>query len=136
MSYASPLRWPSDVARHRGPREPGTFKIGGQAALLDIEGELRRFGATNIAITSALDRRAPLREHRRILSGGTMLGFASRAGEIWAALERLEEDRWWVGPVGWLLEGVLPLPVPVPCKGAMGFWTVPPDAERAVLEQT
>lgn len=33
------------------------------------------------------------------------------------------------------ISDVRPLETPVPCKGALGFWMVPPDVERAVREQ-
>ncbi len=42
---------------------------------------------------------------------------------------------WFGGPVGWVLLDVLALPEPVPCKGAQGLWTLPPDVEAKVLEQ-
>lgn len=32
---------------------------------------------------------------------------------------------WYVGPVGWRLAGIVPLPAPVPCKGALGLWSLP-----------
>lgn len=35
----------------------------------------------------------------------------------------------------WLLSGVRPLAEPVPCKGALGLWRLPPDAEAAVRSQ-
>lgn len=32
---------------------------------------------------------------------------------------------WYGGPVGWVLEDVIELAMPVPCRGAQGLWTVP-----------
>jgi hypothetical protein len=43
--------------------------------------------------------------------------------------------RWFFGPVGYLLRDVVALREPVPCRGALGFWTLPPDVERAVEAQ-
>jgi len=40
---------------------------------------------------------------------------------------------WFVGPYGLVLEDVRPTPV-IPCRGALGLWTVPPDVERRILE--
>lgn len=42
--------------------------------------------------------------------------------------------RWAVlaGQVHWRLAEVCPLPEPVPCKGALGIWTLPVDVEAAV----
>jgi hypothetical protein len=34
-------------------------------------------------------------------------------------------DPWFFGPVGWLLDDVRKLTQPIPCKGALGLWTVP-----------
>lgn len=42
---------------------------------------------------------------------------------------------WWAGPVGWVLEDVRALAVPVPCKGALGLWDVPPDLAAAIERQ-
>lgn len=42
-------------------------------------------------------------------------------------------DPWFVGPYGWTLDEVVALPSPVPCRGAQGLWTVPPDVEALVL---
>jgi hypothetical protein len=45
------------------------------------------------------------------------------------------QRRWYFGPIGYVLRDVIALPVPVPCKGALGFWRLPSDIERAVVEQ-
>lgn len=42
--------------------------------------------------------------------------------------------RWYGGPVGFELRQVVRL-VPVPCKGALGFWRVPANVEQLVREQ-
>jgi hypothetical protein len=39
------------------------------------------------------------------------------------------------GRYGWTLRDVMPLPNPVPVKGAMGLWNLPPGAEEAVLAE-
>lgn len=36
---------------------------------------------------------------------------------------------------GWLLEDARELPEPIPCKGALGLWTVPPEIEARVRAQ-
>lgn len=51
-----------------------------------------------------------------------------------ARLEAVPSSPWWVGPIGWLLDDVHACNVP--CRGAMGLWTVPPDVERLVEIQT
>lgn len=45
------------------------------------------------------------------------------------------QDRWIEGPSCYCLVRVLTLPEPVPCKGALGFWKVPPDVEAKVRSQ-
>ncbi len=44
-------------------------------------------------------------------------------------------DRWWCGPVGWVLGDVRRLDDPVPHVGAQGLWFVSPEACRAIREQ-
>jgi hypothetical protein len=39
------------------------------------------------------------------------------------------------GRYGWVLRDVNPLPKPVPVKGAMGLWNLPPGVEEAVLAE-
>jgi hypothetical protein len=40
-------------------------------------------------------------------------------------------SNWFVGPYGFVLKNPQSLPEPIPCKGALGFWRIPPD----VLEE-
>ncbi len=42
--------------------------------------------------------------------------------------------RWYGGPVGFELRHVVRIE-PVPCRGALGFWTLPDDVELAVRRQ-
>jgi activating signal cointegrator 1 len=37
------------------------------------------------------------------------------------------------GRFAWLLSGITPLPVPIPCKGALGLWTVPDGIAQQVV---
>lgn len=39
------------------------------------------------------------------------------------------------GRYGWVLTNVGRLREPIPCKGALGLWTVPPDVEAAIRKQ-
>jgi hypothetical protein len=45
------------------------------------------------------------------------------------------KSMWFFGPYGWVLTDKIALLEPIPCRGAQGLWTVPPDVERLVLEQ-
>ena len=52
-------------------------------------------------------------------------------GKQWRGNQR----RWYFGPVGYLLRDVRALETPIPCRGRLGFWTLPPDVESAVRAQ-
>lgn len=43
-------------------------------------------------------------------------------------------DPWFFGPVGWRLDKVVAID-PVPCAGAQGLWTMPPDVLVEVRER-
>lgn len=45
------------------------------------------------------------------------------------------EAAWWTGGFALVLDNVVALAEPVPCKGALGFWTVPKDIEAKCLAQ-
>ncbi len=52
------------------------------------------------------------------------------------AVGRKVRDPWFVGPFGWYFTSLHVLPVPVPCSGAQGLWTVDDvtlDALRAQM---
>lgn len=42
------------------------------------------------------------------------------------------DDRWFFGPFGWQLDDVRVLAMPIPCKGALGLWRLPPDVLAAI----
>lgn len=42
---------------------------------------------------------------------------------------------WWCGPLAWVLGEPRPLKRPVPCKGALGLWTLPADVVAAMEER-
>ncbi len=46
----------------------------------------------------------------------------------------LDDDLWWTGPVGWLLDRVVAI-APVACMGAQGLWTIPEPQLSLVLER-
>lgn len=45
------------------------------------------------------------------------------------------ESEWFYGPFGYVLENPRPLPIPIPCKGQLGFWNVPPKIEKEIRYQ-
>jgi hypothetical protein len=46
-----------------------------------------------------------------------------------------DQDRWFFGPVGYVLRDVRALATPVPCRGWQGFWTLPGDVAAKVEAQ-
>lgn len=46
-----------------------------------------------------------------------------------------DQERWYCGPIGYVLRDVRALATPVPCRGHLGLWTLPADVERAVVAQ-
>lgn len=50
------------------------------------------------------------------------------------ALKALD-SAWYMGQVALVLDDVRELAEPIPCRGQLGFWTVPADVEAAVLRQ-
>lgn len=44
-------------------------------------------------------------------------------------------SKWWMGPYGLVLDEVHRLWAPVPCKGQLGYWKIPDDVMKAVMEQ-
>ena len=57
------------------------------------------------------------------------------------AFERIDDlpahqKPWWIGPYGWILCEVHVLARPVPCKGMLGLWSLPPDVEAEVVAQS
>lgn len=46
-----------------------------------------------------------------------------------------EERVWWVGPFAWVLEDVVELSTPVPCRGAQKLWALPPGVLELVRQR-
>lgn len=46
-----------------------------------------------------------------------------------------EQRRWYTGQIGYVLRDVQALATPIECRGMLGFWTLPEDVERRVMEQ-
>lgn len=44
-----------------------------------------------------------------------------------AGFDTESASRWFSGPIGWALNDPRALPDVIPCRGAQGLWTVPPD---------
>jgi hypothetical protein len=46
-----------------------------------------------------------------------------------------DQERWFFGPLGYVLRDVIALETPVPCRGRQGFWMLHGDVERQVRKQ-
>lgn len=46
-----------------------------------------------------------------------------------------DQQRWFFGPVGFVLSGVRALATPIAAKGALSFWQLPADVEAMVRAQ-
>ena len=44
-------------------------------------------------------------------------------------------NRWFEGPIGWVLYDAVALASPVKCNGRLGLWYLPPKVEARVLRQ-
>jgi hypothetical protein len=60
---------------------------------------------------------------------GVIIAVARLAGAVESS-----SSQWFVGPFGWQLRDVVPIP-PVPCKGAQGLWPLPPEVLSLVRER-
>ncbi len=46
-----------------------------------------------------------------------------------------DQQQWFFGPYGWMLEDYVELPTPVECVGARSLWNLKPEVLSAVREQ-
>ena len=44
-------------------------------------------------------------------------------------------SKWFEGPIGFVLKNPRPLKKPIPCKGKLNFWDVPPIIEKEIKRQ-
>lgn len=51
--------------------------------------------------------------------------------------DELPKDQrgWWVGPVGWVLRDVRPLPTPIACSGQQGLWSCSGEVVHEAWDQ-
>lgn len=59
-----------------------------------------------------------------IVAIATLAGWISETG-ISPAYDHLKSDKWFFGPIGWVLEDIQKLDNPIPCRGALGLWDIP-----------
>lgn len=94
----------------------------------------------------------PTFTHGAILAVAKVVGFIKDEGASWALTSwtgdrpswapptlmdlLVNQDRYWLlGTYGWLLDDVIRLPTPVPCRGAQKVWRMPPDVIGSIQAQ-
>lgn len=67
---------------------------------------------------------------------GALIAVATYVGVV-TSREALSVDQrcWWVGPFGWVLRDVRPLPKPLEVRGQQGIWAVPGELVHQVWDQ-
>ncbi len=69
-----------------------------------------------------------------------MLGFDVPRPEDWpggisgivtvAGYVTTSDDPWWMGPIGWVVEDLVQIEPPLPCRGAQRLWRAPAELAR------
>lgn len=115
------------IAIHAGKRHDVTVFGGFPESYEPPANEGSPTGIVGVArVIGYLDLRKPRRRH-----AVDMHNFASM--EAYVAC--LDQDPWWVGPCGWLLDDVLPLSTPIDYPGSLGLWRVPPEVVDQITER-
>jgi hypothetical protein len=72
-----------------------------------------------------------------IIATARVVGCADDREGLLLLCDPNEIDAWYAGDgmVGIVLRDVVPLAKPVPCRGALGWWLVPPGVEAAIERQ-
>lgn len=120
------------IAIHAAKRADTTFGLPAGYDLGDVARLPRGAIIATARVAGALDLR---RGVRVLLPDPEQLLDVDDINDLELAVDQLEQSVWWLGPVGWLLDGVRRLSQPVPQRGAMGLWPVPEHVERLVLER-
>lgn len=73
--------------------------------------------------------------HTRFADEG-IIGLVRLSGRVFTDATPLwKTSPWWAGPYGYEVIARLPFEHPIPCKGMLGFWTVPPELEAQIVLQ-
>lgn len=105
-------------------------------ALCHAEPFCRVLIANGIAHPDELERGAIIAVTRLIACDEIDEGYAEAvrdcSADRWLPPYEFEFGDYAIGRYSWALENVRELSTPVPCRGALGLWTVPDDVERQV----
>jgi len=154
LSVRQPLAWAittqgkdvenrSRATSYRGLLAIHASKVYDEDAEIPVQSAAYRLGALLAEVEQAGGRT----EAARHLALGAVVAVATLDSCHWeadcyrAGIRRRGRGTWpcsgWaaLGQFHWTLTDVRPLAAPVPCKGALGLWTLPDDAERAIRAQ-
>ena len=97
----------------------------------DIENRTRRtnFRGT-VAIHASLKLHPNARKNDNQLVRGAIVGFV----DVVDCVEK-HKSKHFFGPYGYVLKNPRSLSKPIPCKGMLGLWQVPPEIERKIKRQ-
>lgn len=100
----------------------------------DIENRTRRTNFRGLAAIHASKKIAPYADlsdrEKQKLTLGAIIGVV----EVVDCVEK-HKSKWFNGPIGYVLKNPRPLKKPIPCKGMLGFWKVPPKIEKEIKRQ-
>lgn len=97
----------------------------------DIENRTRRthFRGT-VAIHASLRLHPNATKNHKQLARGAIIGVVDVIDCV-----DVHRSKHFFGPYGYVLKNPRPLAKPVPCKGALGFWQIPPEIEQEIKRQ-
>lgn len=72
----------------------------------------------------------PSEKEKKTLIRGAIIGVVDVVDCVDA-----HKSKWFNGPIGFVLKNPRPLKKPIPCKGKLGFWKVPPKIEKEIKKQ-
>ena len=70
-------------------------------------------------------------EEKKQMVRGAIIGVV----DVVDCVEKHKSKWFQKGFIGFVLENPRPLKKPIPCKGALNFWNVPPEIEREIKRQ-
>lgn len=114
--------WPSIIGKRIVLHAGRTFDKRAVDGILD---KTALEGAGRVLPASAI--------HEGLIGVATVRGFVESAED--AAVQAGQgQERWFMGPYGWLLDDVRVLPEPIKCDGSLGLWLIPKWAEKQIRE--
>lgn len=67
-------------------------------------------------------------DYGAIVATAVVIGWVDSSGEgeiHHPALSYIKDNKWFTGPIGWILDNIVKLQEPVSCRGQLGLWKIP-----------